>query len=87
MEEQYITEVCINRVNEIIEDLRFINPNFTISTTMQSVDGDYYYSLFIKRTDITAQAQIIFAEYWLYNEPMWKVLGRVMYEICNLLKK
>ena len=86
MQEQYITEVCINKINELIEDLRFINPNYIISQTMQNVDGDYYYSLFIRRTDITAQVQVTFAEYWVYTEPMYKILGRTVYEICNVLR-
>lgn len=87
MQEQYITERCFNKLNDLIEDLRFINPAFICSTTMKGIEGDYYYSLFIRRADMADQVQVTFAEYWLYTEPMYKLIGRVIYEICNVLRK
>jgi hypothetical protein len=86
MQEQYITDRCLNKLNELVDNLRFINPSFIISTTMKGVEGDYYYSLFIRRAGITGQAQVTFAEYWLYTEPMYKLLGRTVYEICNVFR-
>lgn len=87
MEEQYITEKCINKLNDIIDRLRLINPSFITSVTIRSAQGYYYYSLFIRYSDIKSPVQITIEEYWLYTGSFYSLLGNVIDEICKTIRK
>ena len=86
MQEQYITEKCINKLNDIIDRLRVINPSFIPSVTINKAENIHYYSIYVRYSDSKAPVQINIDEYWLYTESFYSLLGNVIDEICKVIR-
>lgn len=88
MQEQYITDVCLTKMKDIINRIHILSSRIGVSYRMSKLFGDYYYCLDINYMDkhtITKTTTLSIFESYLYETSVEDIMLRVIESITKEL--
>lgn len=86
MQEQYITDVCLTKMKDIINRIHIISSRIGVSYRISKFFGDYYYCIDIHYTDkhtMTKTTTLSIFESYLYETSVEDIMLRVIESITK----
>jgi len=88
MQEQYITDVCLTKMKDIINRIHIISSRLGVSYRISKLFDDYYYCIDINYTNkytITETTTLSIFESYLYETSVEDIMLRVIEAITKEL--